>query len=937
MADAEDKNNKRVTAGSVAGFMLMPQIRLSFQHFGFVMPVFIRTIAAMFVSADLLPQDHPATRYGAEGVKRYGFMELMRESWAHLRTMPHATPYQWGLFSSVVMMTVCIVIGAIIYAFSLTGLLVGSATAQIFDSPTTGGAMGAYGGGMFNKVKGTGEHADYGRMIIDKLFREGADGVGGPLQNAVRGLMDIYNTGVLVVAGVMLFWIIISVVVDTARTGQIGGGGRHNMVWAPIRIVFALGLLIPLGSTVGYSSGQFAVMKLAEYGSNFGTRAWLKYVDGILSVDNLTIPANPKNMTDLVKSYTGMWLCRVAYNGVQNVTMGDANVPAEQKIMMYNLSGTQDDGKASFQFTNKTAANICGTVTYDTGTDSAMSYAMGGVMSGSPDQAADSVAIAQASVQYKKEVMQAYAGLVVPGLFGSSLEGTAKKFACAFASQIAPLYPATSGGPSPLQTECGGDGGNQCGAGPAGSGQMPDMSCVTSMVNTAYNQVNSQMQSSYTNLQNTVYQHMLAGLKEEGWAGMGRWYQQISTLNETIMSVSKPSISITSGVASSVTNSSEHANDVRGITARYNTWWQTVPQMSSASIGGPAGSGGTTAGNTVSPSAVNADMKSMVGGDDTGAMNFDKASSDKIVNMLFSGLDQGYFLFDVASPSDPNTYPLSQLARNGNELVLLGTVMISIVTVLQAALGLLDLHIEVEALTFGGGFSLGNLGKAIADSFLFEMMTTMGQMILAAGLLLSIYVPMIPFLRTLFAVVTWMMAIFEAIMMVPIAALAHLTTQGEGLAGNGRNAWIVWLNVLMRPTLTVIGYVGALLAFNTFVLYFHDIFTRLTITNLSHDGLAGLFAIVSNTIIYVFVMYTAANMCFKLLDIIPSALMKYMGGSADHSFDNEATAGAISQYGQGMASSYKGAVGRVQGKMEKDRENQREKNRSGDPGANNST
>src|SRR5690606_20190653 len=102
-------------------------------------------------------------------------------------------------------------------------------------------------------------------------------GVGGALQNALSALFFIYNSGMLLVAGIMLFWAILSVVIDTAKTGQVGGG-RHNMVWAPIRIVFALGLLMPLGESIGFSSGQYMVVKLAEWGSNLGSNAWEAYV-----------------------------------------------------------------------------------------------------------------------------------------------------------------------------------------------------------------------------------------------------------------------------------------------------------------------------------------------------------------------------------------------------------------------------------------------------------------------------------------------------------------------------------------------------------------------------------------------------------------------------------------------------------------------------------
>jgi len=47
------------------------------------------------------------------------------------------------------------------------------------------------------------------------------------------------------------------------------------------------------------------------------------------------------------------------------------------------------------------------------------------------------------------------------------------------------------------------------------------------------------------------------------------------------------------------------------------------------------------------------------------------------------------------------------------------------------------------------------------------------------------------------------------------------------------------------------------------------------------------------TAIYVFAVYTAANSSFKLLDLLPDAMMRWMGGRADTSFDDNSSVGAL--------------------------------------------
>jgi conjugal transfer/type IV secretion protein DotA/TraY len=49
-------------------------------------------------------------------------------------------------------------------------------------------------------------------------------------------------------------------------------GKRANQIWAPIRLVFAIGLLVPING--GMNSGQYIVIKVAELGSGMAsTRA----------------------------------------------------------------------------------------------------------------------------------------------------------------------------------------------------------------------------------------------------------------------------------------------------------------------------------------------------------------------------------------------------------------------------------------------------------------------------------------------------------------------------------------------------------------------------------------------------------------------------------------------------------------------------------------
>jgi len=418
-------SSERVKSSSVAAFMLLPQFGIGFRKYGFVVPVFIRTIAIMFEQANLLPPNHPAIRYGAKGVKNYSFADLIGDAWYNLRSTD-ATAQQWSLFISVVLMISFVILSVVMALFKTSAILISTASAQIFDS-VLGGltdqasvAAAGYVPGiqMFDtSVPALGTaHGDYGIMILDKMLRQGIAGVGGPTQDALGSLMQIYNTGVLVIAGIMLFWAVLSVVVDTAKTGQFGGG-RHNMVWAPIRIVFGLGLLIPLGAS-GFSSGQFMVMKLAEWGSNWGTHAWVQYITTVVN-ENLIAAFGGQNPSGLISQYNRIWVCGVAYNSYISLSQGVGADP-RQYIYPVLASGFIDLGSQSISFTNVTGGNICGTITYPTVRDPALLLSGLNVFS----------AYARQIAAYKRSVIIAYADLFVEMVSIGPIAGKANAYGC---------------------------------------------------------------------------------------------------------------------------------------------------------------------------------------------------------------------------------------------------------------------------------------------------------------------------------------------------------------------------------------------------------------------------------------------------------------------------------------------------------------------------
>jgi hypothetical protein len=107
-----------------------------------------------------------------------------------------------------------------------------------------------------------GEDSDWAIAWINYLFR-GTDLPGSmlgygtrlaPMAEGLRHALGLYSMGMLILAGILLFYHITSAVVDTAHQG-VPFGRRFSQTWAPIRLIVAVLLLVPVGS--GLSSGHY--------------------------------------------------------------------------------------------------------------------------------------------------------------------------------------------------------------------------------------------------------------------------------------------------------------------------------------------------------------------------------------------------------------------------------------------------------------------------------------------------------------------------------------------------------------------------------------------------------------------------------------------------------------------------------------------------------
>jgi conjugal transfer/type IV secretion protein DotA/TraY len=242
-----------------------------------------------------------------------------------------------------------------------------------------------------------------------------------------------------------------------------------------------------------------------------------------------------------------------------------------------------------------------------------------------------------------------------------------------------------------------------------------------------------------------------------------------------------------------------------------------------------------------------------------------------LINNLF-GLDG---LFNMRNKTNDSAHPLAQLVGVGKSLI-------------EASIRNLGAGAVIGLFGAGGSFlTNASIGSGLDGIFgvsnaVSGLLFSIATITLTAGFLLYYVVPFLPFLYFFFAVGNWLKGVFEAMVGVPLWALAHLRIDGNGLPGEAAiNGYFMLFEIFLRPILIVFGLLASVTIFAAMGAVLNDVYDTV-VGNLTgaNPGSASRTSAVDRlfyTIMYAVIMYMMALSSFKLIDLIPNQIMRWMG------------------------------------------------------------
>ncbi|MEN9996366.1 MAG: hypothetical protein RL462_1142 [Pseudomonadota bacterium] len=248
----------------------------------------------------------------------------------------------------------------------------------------------------------------------------------------------------------------------------------------------------------------------------------------------------------------------------------------------------------------------------------------------------------------------------------------------------------------------------------------------------------------------------------------------------------------------------------------------------------------------------------------------DKASRE-------GGFSMSALMHRLFSTGDISTWLTNGTSDTSRNPVLwaqdLGHTMLN--TVWGGFLGALAVVTPLGTKVLGNGLDLGP-----SVMLALPLIAPLAFMGLGFGAMAAYYLPLAPFILFFGAFIGWLILVVEAIIAAPLWAAMHLAPDGDGVAGQGGQGYMLVMSLVLRPVLMILGLVASMVLIYPIGTLFNQVFAAVFgMTNGNNlVGVFGLFALFS---IYTMTMVALIHKTFSLIHFLPDTILRWAGGGSD--------------------------------------------------------
>lgn len=245
---------------------------------------------------------------------------------------------------------------------------------------------------------------------------------------------------------------------------------------------------------------------------------------------------------------------------------------------------------------------------------------------------------------------------------------------------------------------------------------------------------------------------------------------------------------------------------------------------------------------------------------------------------------------------DPLSFELASGGRSWGQIILNHTLGAAVTgTDRAASFRLIDPIISAKNLgdymmTFGstviiGGkvldwitsfFKKGDSGSGGGGGSKAGFISTLAWVFLILGALLAIYIPMVPFLNWVSAMVQYVSTVVQAFVAAPLWSFAHVAVDGEGMGQRAERGYLFLMLVLFKPSLMVIAFfaaAGMVILIGSAVTWLF----MLVVSNVQGNSVTGLATVVFFVMMYFIILNLIVQSSFNLVEEISDDVIGWVG------------------------------------------------------------
>ena len=663
----------------------------------------------------------------------------------------------------------------------------------------------------------SGDGDRFSQFLLNQIFGPLFPVIGGQGESTIFStLVGAVNVVVLMIAGCLFLYNCTVALLQTAHEGRLLGG-RWSSLWAPLRVLFAVALLVPAPGLGGYNAIQAATAWLVKGSTTMASTIWSYGATKIVAGE---IPVTGSGPTFDAQVFTTIYRNQLCIR-IANYQLEVAG--NEKRVALTALQ--TEDGIELVTAIEDRRTGICG------------SYRI-------PDPPPYVTRVDGPSASAVSRQFQEMHGAVLQTLIEDANRIIDMQWPAVVGREA--VHPDITGAVSAAI----GRANARLGAGNAE--MMAIIAGANGQQGTARRTLVDILDSRECSDETT---HGDSGCFGQGWISAGNWYMTIARLNSEITGLLRASV--TARDSQYLTDEANRLNEIVAVEADARNWVSRLVN--------PADAG----------KYLHIDETRRIR--DTMVSEFEGATSrltslgfvlpDTVLDQSLVPGNGGLFgriwrvgfadgvqaMIESLSPAAWNEDPIIGIVNMGNWF-------------LDAAAALII-----------GGLAASVLSGAAAITVTFLIAAPLA----AIGVTQSFILPLLPFFYWVMAVILYFMTVIEAVVGAAMWALSHLRLDGEGLSGNGgRRGWHLLLALLLTPSLMVVGYFVGMTLFKLAAALLDTGLYYAMGALVNSSPFVGIFGLIATGALVVMAYVVIIERSFSLVSQFPDRVMKWIGAEA---------------------------------------------------------